>query len=84
MWTGRPIIEEVWLRLELSLELTILASVIATMLAMPLGALAALKQDTWIDYAIRLFSIGGLAMPGFWVGIITILVLLTSSTTYRR
>jgi len=77
MWTGRPIIEEVALRLELSLELTILASIIATLLAIPLGALAALKQDTWVDYAIRLFSIGGLAMPCFWVGIITILLLLS-------
>jgi peptide/nickel transport system permease protein len=76
MWTGRPIIQEVAIRLELSLELTIMASIIATLLAVPLGALAALKQDTWVDYAIRLFSIGGLAMPGFWVGIITILCLL--------
>lgn len=77
MWTGRPIVDEIALRLELSLELTILASVIATLLAVPLGALAALKQDTWIDYTIRIFSIGGLAMPGFWLGIITILVLLS-------
>jgi peptide/nickel transport system permease protein len=76
MWTGRPIADEIWLRLELSLELTILASLIATVLAVPLGALAAIKQDTWVDYAIRLFSIAGLAMPGFWVGIVTILGLL--------
>jgi peptide/nickel transport system permease protein len=76
MWTGRPIVQEVAIRLELSLQLTIMASIIATLLAVPLGALAALKQDTWVDYAIRLFSIGGLAMPGFWVGIITILCLL--------
>src|SRR5919198_1735979 len=76
MWTGRPIVQEVAIRLELSLELTILASIIATLLAIPLGALAALKQDTWVDYAIRLFSIAGLAMPGFWVGILTILFLL--------
>jgi peptide/nickel transport system permease protein len=76
MWTGRPIVQEVGIRLELSLQLTIMASVIATLLAIPLGAIAALKQDTWVDYAVRLFSIGGLAMPGFWVGIITILCLL--------
>jgi peptide/nickel transport system permease protein len=76
MWTGRPIIEEVGLRLGLSLQLTIMASIIATLLAVPLGAIAALKQDTWVDYAIRLFSIAGLAMPGFWVGILTILFLL--------
>ena len=76
MWTGRPIVQEIGLRLELSLQLTIMASIIATLFAIPLGALAALKQDTWVDYAIRLFSIGGLAMPGFWVGIITIMLLL--------
>jgi len=76
MWTGRPIVQEVGLRLELSLQLTIMASIIATLFAIPLGALAALKQDTWVDYAIRLFSIAGLAMPGFWVGILTILLLL--------
>jgi len=76
MWTGRPIIDEVAIRLELSLELCIMASAIATLLAVPLGAMAALKQDTWVDYAIRLFTIGGLAMPGFWVGIVTILFLL--------
>jgi peptide/nickel transport system permease protein len=76
MWTGRPIVHEIAIRFELSLQLTIMASLIATMFAIPLGALAALKQDTWVDYAIRLFSIGGLAMPGFWVGIITIMFLL--------
>jgi len=76
MWTGRPIIQEVGTRLELSLQLTIMASIIATLLAIPLGAMAALKQDTWVDYAIRLVSIGGLALPGFWVGILTILCLL--------
>jgi peptide/nickel transport system permease protein len=76
MWTGRPIIQEVGIRLELSLQLTIMASIIATLLAIPLGAMAALKQDTWVDYAIRMFSIGGLALPGFWVGILTILCLL--------
>jgi peptide/nickel transport system permease protein len=76
MWTGRPIVQEIGLRLELSLQLTIMASIIATMFAIPLGAIAALKQDTWVDYAIRLFSIGGLAMPGFWVGIVTIMLLL--------
>jgi peptide/nickel transport system permease protein len=76
MWTGRPIVHEIAIRLELSLQLTIMASIIATLFAIPLGAIAALKQDTWMDYAIRLFSIGGLAMPGFWVGIVTIMLLL--------
>ena len=53
-----------------------MATIVAVLLAIPLGVLAALKQDTWIDYAVRVFSIAGLAMPSFWLGIVLILMLL--------
>src|SRR3972149_2215427 len=76
MWTGRPITYEIRIRLELSLELAIMATLVAILLSVPLGALAALKQDTWVDYAVRIFSIAGLAMPSFWLGILIILCLL--------
>jgi len=76
MWTGAPITEEIKLRFELSLQLAIMATVVATLLAIPLGILAAVKQDTWIDYAVRVFSIAGLAMPSFWLGILMILAML--------
>ncbi len=73
MWTGRPITQEIAIRLELSLELAVMATLVAILLSVPLGALAALKQDTWVDYAVRIFSIAGLAIPSFWLGIIIIL-----------
>jgi peptide/nickel transport system permease protein len=76
MWTGRPIIDEIKIRLELSLQLALMATLVAILLSVPLGTLAALKQDTWIDYAVRIFSIGGLAMPSFWLGIVMILAFL--------
>jgi peptide/nickel transport system permease protein len=76
MWTGSPITEEIKLRFALSLQLAIMATILATVLAIPLGILAAMKQDTWIDYAVRVFSIAGLAMPSFWLGIVMILVML--------
>ena len=76
MWTGGEISEEIKLRFALSLQLAIMASTIATLLAIPLGILAAVKQDTWIDYAVRVFSIAGLAMPSFWLGILMILTML--------
>jgi peptide/nickel transport system permease protein len=76
MWTGAPITEEIRLRFALSLELAIMATVVAILLAIPLGVIAALKQDTWIDYAVRIFSIAGLATPSFWLGIVFILGLL--------
>ncbi|HEY7239298.1 MAG TPA: ABC transporter permease, partial [Burkholderiales bacterium] len=76
MWTGSPISEEIKLRFALSLQLALMASTIATLLAIPLGILAAVKQDTWVDYAVRVFSIAGLATPSFWLGIMSILIVL--------
>jgi peptide/nickel transport system permease protein len=76
MWTGAPIIEEIKLRFALSMQLAIMSTIIAVALAIPLGVIAALKQDTWVDYVVRLFSIAGLATPSFWLGILFILVLL--------
>jgi len=76
MWTGAPIWEEIKLRFALSLQVAIMATIVAVILAIPLGVLAALKQDTWVDYAVRIFSIAGLAMPSFWLGIVLILLML--------
>jgi peptide/nickel transport system permease protein len=76
MWTGSPISEEIKLRFALSLQLAIMASLLAQLLAIPLGILAAVKQDTWVDYAVRVFSIAGLATPSFWLGILMILTML--------
>lgn len=76
MWTGAPIWEEIRLRLALSLQVAVMATVVAVLLAIPLGVVAALRQDTWVDYAVRIFSIAGLATPSFWLGILFILTLL--------
>ena len=76
MWTGAPIWEEIKLRFALSFQLAIMATAVAVLLAVPLGVLAALKQDTWVDYGVRIFSIAGLAMPSFWLGIVLILLML--------
>ena len=77
LWTGNSIIDEVWVRLPLTLELAVIASALAVVIAIPLGIVAAVKQDTWVDYAIRIFSVGGLAMPSFWIGIMLVLGTLT-------
>src|SRR6185436_11078592 len=65
MWTEQPVTHEIAIRLELSLQLALMATFIAVALAIPLGILAAVNQDTWVDYAVRIFSIGGLAFPSF-------------------
>jgi peptide/nickel transport system permease protein len=77
LWTGNSIVDEVWVRLPLTLELAVFASAFAVVIAIPLGIVAAVKQDTWIDYGIRIFSVGGLAMPSFWIGIMLVLGTIT-------
>ncbi len=76
MWSGDSVTHEIAIRLQLSLQLAVMATVVAVLLAVPLGTLAALKQDTWVDYVIRVFSIAGLATPSFWLGILMILAFL--------
>ena len=76
MWTGQPIMYEIGLRFELSLQVAIMATITATLFAIPLGTISAVRQDTWIDYFVRAFSIAGIAIPSFWLGIMIILGLL--------
>ncbi|HJP15098.1 MAG TPA: ABC transporter permease, partial [Nitrospinota bacterium] len=76
MWTGKSISGEIGLRFQLSLQVAIMATLTATVFAIPLGTISAIKQDTWIDYIVRTFSISGIAMPSFWLGIMIILGLL--------
>jgi peptide/nickel transport system permease protein len=76
LWTGAPVTEELLIRLPVSLQLAFMATLVSVIIAIPLGMLAAVRQDTWVDYLVRVVSIGGLAIPGFWVGILCILFLV--------
>ncbi|HLQ26974.1 MAG TPA: ABC transporter permease [Acidiferrobacterales bacterium] len=77
MWTGKPVAYEIGIRLELSLQVAVMATILAVLIALPLGTISAIFKDTWIDYTIRIISIAGLAIPSFWLGMIIILSLLT-------
>jgi len=70
MWTERPVMEEISLRLELSLQVAIMATIFAVLIAIPLGTMAALFRDTWIDYLMRIATIGGISIPAFWFGML--------------
>ena len=76
MWSGKPVIVEIATRFPISLEVAVVATLIAVVLSIPLGTISALKQNTWIDLVVRSFSIAGLATPAFWLGIVSILIVL--------
>ena len=76
MWSGKPVMIEIATRLPVSLEIAIVATIIAVIIAIPLGTISALRQNSWIDLLVRSFSIAGLATPSFWLGIMSILIVL--------
>jgi peptide/nickel transport system permease protein len=79
MWTGQPVLTEIALRFELSLQVAIMATIIGVIIAIPLGTISAVKQNTWVDYIVRGISIAGIATPSFWLGIMIILMLLVTT-----
>lgn len=79
MWSGKPVSFEIMTRLPISLEIAILATVIAVLIAIPLGTISALKQNSWIDLVVRTVAIAGIATPSFWIGILSILAVLSIS-----
>jgi peptide/nickel transport system permease protein len=76
MWTGRPVAEEMAIRLPLSMQVAVMGALIATLMAVPMGTLSALYRDSPIDYLLRVVSLAGLAVPAFWFGMVIILLLL--------
>ena len=82
LWTGQPIIDELNQRFALSLQVAIMATLVSVMIAVPLGIVSAIHQNTWIDYLVRTISIAGVAMPSFWLGILIILGLLIFSQAW--
>jgi peptide/nickel transport system permease protein len=60
-----------------TVELAILATVISVVLGVPAGVISAVRQDTALDYVLRVFSLAGLSMPAFWLGMVIILALVT-------
>ncbi|HJP13306.1 MAG: ABC transporter permease [Nitrospinota bacterium] len=82
MWTWQPITEELRVRFPLSLQLALMATTTSILIAIPLGTISAVKQDTWVDYVVRTFTNAGVAMPSFWLGILIILGILIFSQAW--
>ena len=83
MWSGNPVIHEIAIRLPVSLEVAVLATVIAILIAIPLGTISALKENTWLDHFVRVMAIAGIATPSFWLGIMSILIVLDLTQAVR-
>jgi peptide/nickel transport system permease protein len=76
MFFEEPVANDLAEKFPITLELTVLAMVIGTVIAVPLGLMSAIKQDTTTDYVARVISIAGVALPNFWVGILIVYFLV--------
>ena len=74
LWTKRPVIEELARRLPVSLELGLLALCFSISIALPVGIVAAVRQDSFADYITRSLAILGLSVPGFWIATLAVLL----------
>ncbi len=67
MRSGRPVTEEFFSKVPISIELGILSMIIGLVIAVPLGIFSAIRQDSMADYAGRTMAILMLSIPGFWL-----------------
>jgi peptide/nickel transport system permease protein len=72
--TGQPVVSELARRLPASLELTLFALAMSVVAAVPLGILAALHQDTWIDQLCRFTVTAGVSLPTFFTGLVLVYI----------
>jgi len=71
--TGRSVSDQIASQLPATIELTLAALVIAVLIGIPLGVVAALRRGSWIDTSSMVVALVGVSMPNFWLGLLFIL-----------
>lgn len=70
--SGRSVMEDIEQRLPRTLQLGVMAMVVSLLIAIPVGIISAIRQNTIIDYLARSLAIGFLAIPSFWLALLAI------------
>lgn len=69
----KPVLEEVLPRIPITARLAGLALTFAVCTGVPFGVISAVRQNSWIDYLLRVFSLVALSMPAFWLGLLVLM-----------
>jgi peptide/nickel transport system permease protein len=72
-----PVIPQITAAIPITLELSLLAILLSSAIALPLGIISAVRRNAPVDLAARLLGLVGLSMPSFWIGVLLILVSTT-------
>src|SRR5262245_50769813 len=71
--SGRPVLQDVLIRLPITLELVVLSMGVALVIAIPTGIIGALRQNTWADYTATTIAMIGVSIPEFFIGVLLLL-----------
>ena len=74
LWTGQPVLAEIGRAAVITLQLSLMALVLAIVIAVPLGCIAAYARASWLDVVVRVATVAGITIPPFWLGIVLLLV----------
>ena len=69
----KPAIDEILPRIPVSAKLAGLALMFSILFGVPLGVVSAVRQNTWLDYVLRVISLSGLSLPSFWLGLLILM-----------
>jgi peptide/nickel transport system permease protein len=72
--TGRPVLQDVMIRLPVTLELIVLSMAVALVISIPAAIIGALRQNTWADYTATTIAMVGVSIPEFFIGVLLLLV----------
>jgi peptide/nickel transport system permease protein len=72
--TGRPVLQDVLIRLPVTLELIVLSMAVALAIAVPAAIIGALRQNTWADYTATTVAMIGVSIPEFFIGVLLLLI----------
>lgn len=75
-YEGDQVFDDIKHRLPVTIELGLMSLILASIVAIPLGVISAIKQDSIGDYVTRVITIAGIALPNFWVAVMTIFFLV--------
>lgn len=75
-WFDAPVMGELKNRIPVTIELAVLAILLAMIVAVPLGIVSAIKPDSLLDYSARITTLAGIALPTFFTGIVAIILLV--------
>ena len=70
LYTQRPIADDLVSRLPATLELAFVSILLSAIVGIPLGVLAAVDRNSWLDHVLRVFTVSGLAIAAFWLAIL--------------